>query len=521
MALKSRIAGGFGLLLFLSRPLEHGEALSQVTRQVAGREDRFLASARDLIYADSESPYRKLLEWSGCAYGDLIAAVRRRGIEGALSELHDAGVHVTLEEFKGLRPIIRKGLLIESGPEAFDSTRSSGGIAASTSGSRSTGTQVMFGWDLIAEHAATEMLLEELHGALDSPRALWLPVPPGLSGIHAVLIHAKYRRRYERWFTQIPRFSVTSQSIDARTLRLGSMAIGAACALYGCRIPRAEVVPADEALEVARWMAEKVAAGHPPVVRAYASGAIRVAEAALEAGLSLEGSIIFCGGEPATPARSAFVERAGIRLIPRYSAADAGLIGAACDMMQEADDMHIYTNRFAAIIAGGTDQAHGPLLLSTLSPHTSKVLFNTSIGDTATLSSRACACTFGMTGMDLHLSNVRSSEKVTHEGMNVNVVELERLVTGIVERAGGSPSDFQFWSVEDSSGVSRLELAIDPRLDLSGDVEKELLHQLGAELRGGGLTAEIWSQGTTLSILRQPVQHSGRGKLHPVLKRRP
>ncbi len=85
------------------------------------------------------------------AYGDLRAAVRRRGIEGALSELRDAGVHVTLEEFKGLRPIIRKGLLIESGPEAFDSTRSSGGIAASTSGSRSAGTQVMFGWDLIAD----------------------------------------------------------------------------------------------------------------------------------------------------------------------------------------------------------------------------------------------------------------------------------------------------------------------------------------------------------------------------------
>ena len=60
-----------------------------------------------------------------------------RGVDGALEQLRDAGVYLTLEEFKGMQPISRPGLNFEPDETDFDNPlATSGGIQAATSGSR-------------------------------------------------------------------------------------------------------------------------------------------------------------------------------------------------------------------------------------------------------------------------------------------------------------------------------------------------------------------------------------------------
>jgi hypothetical protein len=509
--MREHILGAARLFRLLRKRLDLPEAIEQVKRDMARREERFLSSARDLIYARAESPYRKLLLWAGCAYADLEALVRHRGIDETVAGLAAAGVYVSFDEFKGRAPIVRSGLSIEVKQSDFDPPRVHRGITASTSGSRSGGTTAIFDWDLIEEHAATELMLAAIHGALENPKALWLPVPPGLAGIHAVLLFAKAGGRFDRWFTQVREDSI-SGSVDRRTLRLGTLAIRSACRMRGCRVPLPVYTPSADAHLVARWLAGEVARGKSPMLRTYASAAVRIAHAAAREKLNVTGALILTGGEPLTDSRRSFIEAHGMRCYPRYSAADAGLIGAACDHRAVTDEMHVYETRF--VVSSGSQKE---LLLTTLTPTAPKILFNTSIGDTGEISERPCGCLFGQTGMQRRVMNVQSSEKITHEGMNVSVADLERIASDAIQRAGGSPSDFQLWSYE-REGLSRLKLAVSPSVRLDPGLEAELLERLSREIRGGALTSAVWAQGSTIEIVRRDPIFSKAQKMHPLVK---
>lgn len=48
-----------------------------------------------------------LLTWAGVEWGDVEAMVTKDGVESTLDSLCRAGVYVTIEEFKGKRPIRR------------------------------------------------------------------------------------------------------------------------------------------------------------------------------------------------------------------------------------------------------------------------------------------------------------------------------------------------------------------------------------------------------------------------------
>ena len=81
---------------------------------MAEREERFVTLARRLVYECPSSPYRRLLLWAGCGPGDLEAGVRQDGLEPTLQRLRDAGVRLSLEEFRSRIPILRPGLTIET-----------------------------------------------------------------------------------------------------------------------------------------------------------------------------------------------------------------------------------------------------------------------------------------------------------------------------------------------------------------------------------------------------------------------
>ena len=142
--------------------------------------------------------------WAGCEYGDLEQSVAVRGVDGALEQLRDAGVYLTLEEFKRMRPISRPGLTFEPDETDFDNPlATSGGIQGATSGSRAVASKVMYDWGFVSEESANDLLLACHHGVMDAPLALWYPVLPSVAGVHNLLINLRFGRPPARWFSQV------------------------------------------------------------------------------------------------------------------------------------------------------------------------------------------------------------------------------------------------------------------------------------------------------------------------------
>jgi hypothetical protein len=455
-----------GLPSFLRRVTTPEGARAEIRARMERREERFLETTRRLVYDEPASPYRRLLERAGCAHRDLAAAVRQHGVEGALERLRASGVFVSWQEFKSLVPIRRDGLEIATRPSDFDNPVLMGrGFGGTTSGSRAAPRRVKYDLDLIAEHAANESLLQEIHGVSRSPLALWLPSLPALSGLNNVLMNARLGRPPERWFTP----SARAAAGESRA----ALAYVSWCSrLLGRRLPRAEPTPPSSAGRVARWLAEARGRG-PGVVRTYTSLAVRVAEAARADGIDLAGSVLFAGAEPLTERRRAYIESTGATVVSRYTATETGLLGGACTRRRGADDMHLYTDRLA-VVAG----PRNALLFTSLSPTTGKVLFNTDIGDTGTLARAPCDCAFGELGMTVRVAGVRPVDQVAAEG--VPFARIEESVGGVVERAGGSPADYLVRELPDERGTLRLHLVVSDRL--TGLADKDLRAALPAEL---------------------------------------
>jgi len=97
-----------GLPGFLRQPqTDVATSRAELEQALRDRSRVFLELVRRGIYEYPASPYLPLLREARISYDSCAALVRDHGIEGALERLYDAGVHVTLDEFKGRRPIER------------------------------------------------------------------------------------------------------------------------------------------------------------------------------------------------------------------------------------------------------------------------------------------------------------------------------------------------------------------------------------------------------------------------------
>ncbi len=92
---------------FLRRPFTIEEARATLRRRLEHRGADFLWLARRAIYEHAASPYRALLNLAGCEYGDLERMVTQDGVEATLRTLYHSGVYLSVEEFKGRRPVVR------------------------------------------------------------------------------------------------------------------------------------------------------------------------------------------------------------------------------------------------------------------------------------------------------------------------------------------------------------------------------------------------------------------------------
>ena len=172
------------------------------------------------------------------------------------------------------------------------------------------------------------------------------------------------------------------------------------------------------------------------------------------------------GGEPLTETRRRFIELAGWRVVPRYVATEPGLLAAGCAEPNRK-------RRYASLHrSSGSDRGSPcsrdrdavPLLVSTLSLHTGKVLLTPILATLARLIVRACDCVFGKLGLDQRVSEVRSHERLTVEGMTVPIVASDALLGRLVEEVGGVPDSHQFWPTQNEGGLGRLIVALSPDL---------------------------------------------------------
>ncbi|MDF1551813.1 MAG: hypothetical protein P1P84_02065 [Deferrisomatales bacterium] len=503
--------------------MDFPQARDLLAARLRDRKSNFLAVLRNLVFDNGNSPYRRLLRWAGYDYARLEQRVAGSGVEATLKCLRDAGVFISVDEFKGKRPILRPGLTIEARASDFDNPGFMGrGLAGRSSGTRSGGTRVLYDWHGLAEEAANECVLHEIHGVAAAPLALWLPAPPGVAGFRNLLMNLKFGRPPEHWFSHLRNDRVG----PSLTHRMAFRYLCWTCAGMGIRAPAPEFTTLYEAARVARWLAAGDVADGRRVLRTFTSSAVRVAQAALVEGLPVAGHLVFTGGEPLTEARSEFIRSAGLEPVARYSAAETGVIAGSCDRRSSCDDMHLYTDRFAVVtrqsVADPEDPELKALLFTGLSVNHGKVLLNTELGDLGRVEERPCGCVFGQLGMETRLSRVGSREKFTVEGVSLLGSHLDRIVWTLVAAAGGSPNDYQFREVADSRGITSLWISVDPRVPIEVDgFRRAVMDGLAADGPAGPLTAQLWEQGGTLQVVRERPEVTPGFKMVPVRRESP
>jgi hypothetical protein len=468
------------------------------------------------VFANRASPYRTLFDHAGVERGDVVGLLETDGVEGALSRLYEAGVHVRLDEFKALVPIRRGSLELEVGPADFDNPLGAGHYAARSGGSGGAARPILVDLRAVAQDACHFAVFLNAFGAWDRPTAIWYPVPPGVIGLKVALWNARLARPVERWFSH----TGLGRGADSFKPVLMTAAAWAVARSRRRRIPFPSHTPTEDAHRVAAWMDARRRGGEPALLACTPSSAVRTCLAAEAGGADLDGAMFRLGGEPYTPAKAATIRAAGARAGPHYALSEAGMVGAACGRSEHVDEVHLARDKVAVVAAPPTGATDGPadLLLTNLLAGAPKVLINVETGDSAVLGERACGCPFDDLGLRLHAHTIRSAQKLTSEGMNVVGDALLELVEDVLPaRFGGRPTDYQLVEVE-VHGLTKVRLRVSPRL---GRVDEHAL--VGAVLdavRAGGrpeqLMASMWQDAGTLEVVREEPRATAASKILPL-----
>jgi hypothetical protein len=508
-----------GLPGFFRRPLEPAECRRRIVEGLAEREVSFLRSLEHGVYERPRSPYLRLLRHAGVELGDIQASVRESGVEGTLGRLFDDGIRITLEEFKGRHPIVRAGLELTVAPEDFDNPLlAPGRLAGETVGSRGVSRRSLLDLPHLEQEAVYQWLFLETFSLHGYALALWRPVPPARAGLKNAVGYAKLGLPVERWFSQ----NELGWESGRRREWVAMRTILSASRAFGTAVAEPVHVPLGRALEVARWLAERAATSAPAVIDTVASSGVRACAAAVEAGLDLSGTVLRFGGEPLTEGKAQVVGKSGARAVCHYSMSELARVGVACAQPVAVDDVHLLLDKLAFIqrereLPGGGEHV-GALHLTTLLPSSPKLMLNVEVDDYGRLEERRCGCAVGELGLTLHLSGIRSYEKLTTEGMNFVGEELVTIVESVLPaRFGGSPADYQLVE-EEHDGLTRVGIVVSPRLGALD--EAAVIETVLAGLASGpsyrAMMASIWRDAGTLRVLRQEPYATESAKVLPL-----
>jgi hypothetical protein len=499
---------------FLRHPVSIEEARVTLRQRLERRETDFLTIARRAIYEYPDSPYRQLLKLAACEYGDLERLVSKDGVEEALRTLYRHGVYLTVDEFKGRRPAVRGSATITVDPGRLRNPWSQFHVPARSSGSRGRGTPVLIDLAFIRDCAVDTCLALDARGGLDWLKADW--EVPGGGALFRLLKFASFGAPPQQWFSHIdpddpglhPRYRWSAQAMN-----WGSR-------LAGVPLPRPRYVPLDQPLQIVNWMAEVLRAGHTPFLFTFPSSAVRLCQAAFEAGIDLRGAQLTIGGEPTTLARLATIHRAAAQASPRYGTIECGPIGYGCLAAAAADDVHLLHDLHALIQADGngadTRLPRRAVLVSSLRPTAPFILLNVSLGDQAAVLRRACGCPLERLGWTTHLHTIRSYEKLTGAGMTFMDTDVIRVLEEVLpERFGGTPTDYQLAEEESPDGHPLLRLIVHPALGPlnAAEVASAFLGAIGVGSGTERVMGLVWRDADLLRVERRVPYTTASGKI--------
>jgi hypothetical protein len=500
---------------FLRHPVTHRDALATLYRRLEVRGDDFLALVRESIYGQAGSPYRRLLDAAGCEYGDLARLVTQDGVEPALRVLCRHGVYLTVDEFKGRRPVVRGSTTISVNPQQLQNAKVRAHVPARSSGSRGPATPADVDLAFVRDLAVNHCLALTARGGISWHHAIWSV--PGGAAMKRILWLAGFGAPPVRWFSPV---DPAGQGLHPR-YRWSAHAMRWLSVCAGVPLPRPVHVPLADPRPIVQWLTDVVAARGVPHLSTYASAAVRLCEAARDGGVSLGGTQFTLSGEPITEARLALVRRAGVTAVPQYGASEAGgTIGHGCLAPADADDIHLFHDLRAVIQPAGltadADLPPSALLFSSLRSTAPFVLLNVSLGDSAILDRRTCGCPLERLGWTTHISGIRSYEKLTAGGIRLFDTDL----IGILEHAlparfGGGPTDYQLVEDEGEDGLPRLRLVVDPTvgpLD-AGALTDTFLAAIGAGSGAERVVGLLWRDSGFLRVERRRPEAGPGGKI--------
>jgi hypothetical protein len=499
---------------WLRRRVTGAKARATVRARLAGREADFLGLTRDLVWANPISPYRALLAHAGCEPGDLERLVESEGVDAALAALWRQGVYLTVEEFKGRKPLVRGGRTIPVDPGRLVNPSAVVHVLGHSSGSRGPRTVVPLDLRWVRDHAMSRRLVLEARDALGWRHAVW--GAPGGSELVIVLRFAVAGAPPEHWFSQP---DPLDPELTAR-YRWSWRGLRWSSRLAGVPLPAPRHVPLDRPEPILDWMTDTLRAGGIPHLKTYASAAIGLCQAANASGADLAGARLTLTGEPLTAARQAVLEKAGVEARPDYGGIEMGQVGEACVAPAAPDDLHAMEDIHVIVQPGADGPSRGlppnTLLLSSLRRTAPLLLLNVSLGDGATLERRRCGCPMEAHGWTRHLRDVRSFEKLTSAGMTFLDVDVIRILDEILPaRFGGVPGQYQLVEGELQDGRPHMRLLIHPAV---GPLDPALAREAFLVALGSGSEvhrsmAATWREAGLVDIERRAPVTEAIGKI--------
>lgn len=493
-----------GLQRYFKERLEPSFALETARKllmeRIRCREQNFLNILKKGIFGYQKSPYLKLLAPKKIVYNDICQWVNKNGIEGALQQLYNEGVYFTVDEFKGKTEVNRNGVLFHCKESMFDNPFLSSVYEVRSGATRSAGTRVRIDFEYLKQRSLYDAFLLHVHDALESPIANWFPLFPGAPGINSSLRFTRIGNPPKKWFSQVQKAQVKVNWEKT----WGTSLIFFMARLQGVPLAKPEYVNLNNALKVAQW-AKSMLDYHPNcVIYTFATSAVRVCMAAKENNINIKGVRFLVTGETLTPQKKIEIEQAGARAIPVYGISEAGVIAAGCNLEHEnqyCDHCHIYKDTTAIIshkhMVSHFDSMVDSFLFTTLLYESPKLLLNVGMGDYGTLSTSNSGCEFSDIGFDTCISQIRSYEKLTGEGVTFVDTDFIRIIEKDLPRKfGGCSTDYQLIQEEDGKGLNRLRLIISPKL---GQIDEESVVQEFIELlKNSENSPESWAQSGTV-----------------------
>lgn len=516
--MKTGLRFTFGLKEFLRHRLTFEEAKSVVEKNLRTREENFLKLAKKGIFEYPKSPYLPLLKLSHCEYKDVERLVARDGLEAALKILQADGVYITIEEFKCRSRVKRGGQEWVFKEKDFDNPFIASCYEKRSGGTRSAGTRVMVDFDHMSITPTRQFLQFRSWGLEKIPHVILRPKLPHGAGMTVMLKLAKMGINPIRWISLVDEHSL---KISLRT-RLGISYLFWLGRLYGEKFPEPELIPFEDIRKVAEIVAGISRASGGCCVHTNVSNAVRLCLAARENKIDLSG-VRFSGcGEPLTETKKQVIESAGAKYALIYAVTEiGGVLGNLCLRAECADDLHFFKDFMALITYPRkvADTQVDAFLFTTLLSPTPKILLNVESGDYGVVKKRDCGCPYAEMGFDVHISHIRSFEKLTGEGATFYATDLIRLVEEVLpSKFGGSGLDYQLVEQPGPQGLTRLFVFVSPRV---GPInEEEVIQTVLNELKKGPdayrIMARNWAQAKTVGVRREAPVRTKVGKQYPL-----